>query len=188
MDTRDILILKGIELFSKSNYEGVSVQEIVTAAGVSKPTLYHYFNSKQRFYESLYEIVGKPILEKAQLNTEYHGDLVNNLNQAAVEMFAYMEANDTSYWFLENSLYMSPSVEQRDVVKRFWVEYSELYIRLFKAATAQHGNLAGKEVELAFTFLGGLRMLLFVKKVNLHTSSENMPYRYVKQFMHGIFA
>lgn len=188
IDTRELLIMRGIELFSKSNYEGVSVQEIVSAAGVSKPTLYHYFDSKQHFYEMLYDIVGEPVLEKAKVNTQYQGDLVQNLNQVALDMFKYIDTHDRNYWFLENSLYVSPNVEQRDVVKRFWMKYVSFFVNLFEEAVVQHGNLAGKEAELAFTFLGGLRMLLLLKKTDLHRCSEDMPYRYVKQFMYGIFS
>ena len=35
-----------LDLFSRRGYEGTGVQEIVAAAGVTKPTLYHYFGSK----------------------------------------------------------------------------------------------------------------------------------------------
>jgi len=45
-DISDRLLDTALDLFSRRGYEGTGVQQIVTTAGVTKPTLYHYFGSK----------------------------------------------------------------------------------------------------------------------------------------------
>ena len=45
--TASVLIERALELFAARGYDAVGVQEIVEAAGMTKPTLYHWFGSKQ---------------------------------------------------------------------------------------------------------------------------------------------
>jgi AcrR family transcriptional regulator len=50
---RDRLIRVGLELFSGRPYHEVSIDDLATAAGVSKGLLYHYFPSKRDLYVAL---------------------------------------------------------------------------------------------------------------------------------------
>jgi TetR/AcrR family transcriptional regulator len=52
---RDRLLEAAAQLFNRLGYASTSVREIVAAAGVTKPVLYHYFGSKEGIYQ---EIVG----------------------------------------------------------------------------------------------------------------------------------
>ena len=42
-------------LFSEKGYDATSVREICEAAGVTKPTLYHFFGSKEGVYRAIVE-------------------------------------------------------------------------------------------------------------------------------------
>jgi AcrR family transcriptional regulator len=53
MDNRQRLLDCALELFSLRGYDAVGVREVVEAAGVTKPTLYHYFDSKRGLLEAL---------------------------------------------------------------------------------------------------------------------------------------
>ncbi len=56
---RERILGCGIRLFAERGYHGVSVDEIVGEAGVSKRMVYHYFGSKERLYqEVLVEVYG----------------------------------------------------------------------------------------------------------------------------------
>jgi AcrR family transcriptional regulator len=44
---------KALDLFSTRGYEATSVREICEAAGVTKPTLYHFYGSKEGVYRAL---------------------------------------------------------------------------------------------------------------------------------------
>lgn len=53
-DTSTARILKSaLELFSTRGYEATSVREICAAADITKPTLYHFFGSKEGVYRAL---------------------------------------------------------------------------------------------------------------------------------------
>ncbi len=47
------LLDRALELFAAYGYDGAGVQQICSAAGVAKPTLYHHFGSKRGLIERL---------------------------------------------------------------------------------------------------------------------------------------
>ena len=53
MDNRSNILSCALRLFATRGYDAVGVQEIVEAAGITKPTLYHYFGSKQGLLDAL---------------------------------------------------------------------------------------------------------------------------------------
>ena len=50
---KQTIINRALELFSAKGYEGVSVNELTEAAGITKPTLYYYFGSKEGVFEAV---------------------------------------------------------------------------------------------------------------------------------------
>ena len=53
--SHDRILLKALELFSEKGYDATSVREICEAAGITKPTLYHFYGSKEGVYRALVE-------------------------------------------------------------------------------------------------------------------------------------
>jgi AcrR family transcriptional regulator len=49
-ERRSQLVALGRSLFLNTPYDAISIEDIAEAAGVSKGLLYHYFDSKRRFY------------------------------------------------------------------------------------------------------------------------------------------
>ncbi len=49
-ERRAQLLRLGVQLFSATPYDAISIDEIAQAAGISKGLLYHYFGSKRDFY------------------------------------------------------------------------------------------------------------------------------------------
>jgi AcrR family transcriptional regulator len=50
---RKALLLAGMDLFAEKGYASSSVREIVSAAGVTKPVLYYYFQSKEGLFQAI---------------------------------------------------------------------------------------------------------------------------------------
>lgn len=53
LDTRDEILKSAIQLFSQKNYHAVTMIEISKGAGVSKGTLYWYFDSKEELFREI---------------------------------------------------------------------------------------------------------------------------------------
>ena len=54
-DTKEKIFLTAASLFAQKGYNGVSMREISEQSGVTKPTIYYYFGSKEGIYEELVE-------------------------------------------------------------------------------------------------------------------------------------
>ncbi|MGO4537778.1 TetR/AcrR family transcriptional regulator [Paenibacillus sp. 2TAB19] len=55
LGSSDRLLLAAINLISEKGYNGVTTQEIATAAGLSEKTLFRHFQSKQNLLESAFD-------------------------------------------------------------------------------------------------------------------------------------
>jgi TetR/AcrR family transcriptional regulator len=53
--SHDRILQKALELFSDRGYDATSVREICEAAGITKPTLYHFYGSKEGVYRAIVE-------------------------------------------------------------------------------------------------------------------------------------
>jgi TetR/AcrR family transcriptional regulator len=53
--SNDRILQKALELFSERGYEATSVREICEAAEITKPTLYHFYGSKEGVYRAIVE-------------------------------------------------------------------------------------------------------------------------------------
>lgn len=51
--SNDRILQRALALFSEKGYDATSVREICEAAGVTKPTLYHFYGSKEGVYRSI---------------------------------------------------------------------------------------------------------------------------------------
>lgn len=71
-EARERLIQSAFRLFGRQGYARTSVQEIAEAAGVKKPVLYYYFQSKEGLYRALVD-------QSSQL---FHGFLTAALQAA----------------------------------------------------------------------------------------------------------
>lgn len=49
-ERRTQLLALGLQLFADRSYDEISIDELASAAGISKGLLYHYFSSKREFY------------------------------------------------------------------------------------------------------------------------------------------
>jgi AcrR family transcriptional regulator len=53
LPTRERLLDAALSLFVQRGYSATSTQDIIDAAGVTKPVLYHYFESKEALFRTL---------------------------------------------------------------------------------------------------------------------------------------
>jgi len=51
----DRILYEALQLFSQKGYDATSVREICEAAAITKPTLYHFYGSKEGLYRALVE-------------------------------------------------------------------------------------------------------------------------------------
>ncbi|HWK82052.1 MAG TPA: TetR/AcrR family transcriptional regulator, partial [Thermomicrobiales bacterium] len=90
---RELIQERALALFADRGYNGVGVEELATAAGVTKPTLYHYFGSKQGVLEALLREQFDPFLDDLATAATYEGDLQHSLSRIIRTVFDFGTAN-----------------------------------------------------------------------------------------------
>lgn len=63
-ERRAQLVELGLKLFSERSYDDLSIDDIASAAGISKGLLYHYFSSKRDFYAATVRSAAESLLAR----------------------------------------------------------------------------------------------------------------------------
>lgn len=185
---RSIILGEALKLFSNYGYEATGVQEICERAGVTKPTLYHYFGSKQGLLKALFEEKMQAFLRELYLAADYKHDLVANIN-AIMRLYLNYAKAEPLFFRLQLALgFASPKSDAYLAILFYLEGEQEILTELFKATAADHGNMQGREEIYALSLLGVARTYaLQVLNAKLEVD-EALLYRVVHQFMHGIFS
>jgi len=78
MTKKEIIIQSALKLFSAKGFEGTSVREIASDAGVNVAMINYYFTSKENLFKSVVEY-------RAMFLTGFLSDLIHNKNLSAIE-------------------------------------------------------------------------------------------------------
>ncbi|MDR1074160.1 MAG: TetR/AcrR family transcriptional regulator [Treponema sp.] len=187
-DTRAIILITALELFSKQGFETVGVQEIADKAELAKPSLYYYFKSKRGLLEAIVVEHGAELCVVVKKAAEYRHDLVMNLTSLFNETMNFAR-RDTAFFRLTHSLFSSaPETAAYAAGTPLRRELVSILKGLFTQASADHGNMKGREWVYAETFFGLLdtwAILLINGEVEL---DDHLRRRIVHNYMHGIFS
>lgn len=112
-ERRRQLLERGAELFTSHPYEKLSMSKIADEVGISKALLYHYFPSKQAYFEETLGAWAEQLRER----TEPDPDLppVEQLKASLDAFLALVEENATAYRNLIQSATAIPEI--RDLIE-----------------------------------------------------------------------
>ena len=65
-ERRSKIFSASVGLFAARGYDGVSMDEIATAAGVTKPVLYDHFQSKQALFKAVLAAIRDDLISRGQ--------------------------------------------------------------------------------------------------------------------------
>ncbi len=186
MNTREKILISAVELFAARGFDAVGVQEVATKSGITKPTLYHYFGSKNGLLKAVMEEYGSRLSGVVGAAVVYQGDLSLTLAELGKAYFEFAKANRVFYR-MQLAMYFSPPESQCNQMVR---RYNEVQLHrieeLFKAATVHHHNLYGRHLALAATFIGNINTYIgFALNGYIELQAE-FAEQIVHQFMYGI--
>lgn len=193
MDNRSAILECALNLFYEKGYDAVGVQEIVECAGVTKPTLYYYFGSKRGLLENLIQINYQELETKILQASQGGGGLPDRLYQVARSYFDYAAANPRFLMLMLALLYSGRKNEGFQVVYPIIQRYYKLFVDIFEKASAELGNMNGRQRQFAVGFMGILdyHLMTVVQDredfAKLAVSNEQ-TYALVHQFMYGIYS
>jgi len=187
-DNRQRLLEVALDRFASRGYDATGVQDLVDAAGVTKPTLYHYFGSKLGLLQALIQHHGERFLADLRMAAAYEGDLPLTL-QRIVRTYLSFARRQPEFYRLHMMLYfLPPHHEAREATAAFFEEQQTLLEGMFVAAVPGHGNLKGKHQRLASSLLGQINSYAVLLIDGALADSEALPHEVAKQFSYGIYA
>jgi len=184
-------------LFSEKGYEGVSVNELTETAGITKPTLYYYFGSKEGLFDAVcqsqYQRLNAVVAANAVYDPNpqsYHEDIFRTLTNVTAGYFSFAAENEAFYRLAMANLSMPRSASVFEVVKKYHFEQYEIIANMFRIMAKSHGNLRGKDKQLSWSLIGAINawISLVFSGVYKEEFSDAAVKEFVRQFMHGIYA
>ncbi len=194
-NSRDTILQCALKLFGEKGYESVGITEITTQAGITKPTLYYFFQSKEGVFKAIleeyYERFNRMLegLCTYRPNTEsYIEDIYPVLRRIVHAYFNFAQENQTFYLMLLSLAFAPPTAQTTVITKPYITRQYEIIINLFKDIAAHHTNLKNKEFECACNFVAIINSNIGFWYQGYVQLDENKVKRILQQFMHGIFS
>jgi AcrR family transcriptional regulator len=193
MDNRETILECALNLFYARGYDAVGVQEIVDQAGVTKPTLYYYFGSKQGLMEEVLHSRSVILEEKLRKAAASEGQITEVLYEVAQVYFDFACTNRRFYLFMLSQFYAGRDTEGFKAVYPVIQGYYELVVKIFEDSASVLGNMRGRQEQFAVSFMGILdsHMMMLMrdfKEEEPVLMSNEKTYEIVHQFLHGIYS
>lgn len=187
-DNRSRLLSCALDLFTSRGYDAVGVQEVADAAGLKKPTLYHYFGSKRGLLQAILDENFVELFMALEEASAYHHDIVSSLDAIAGTYFNFARRH-RKFYRMQLSMWFSPV--KSDAFKAIAVineKQQQMMETFFLRAARDHGNMKGRHEAYAATFLGMLNTYISLGLNDYARLEPELAKSAVRQFMHGIFS
>jgi len=161
-NTRHQVLHAALKKFADCGYEGTSVQDIVEAAQVTKPTLYYYFGNKAELYQALVDYAHDERRRLMQAAAERGETLADKLVEILAAVFDFLQNNRDLMRIAFATAFAAPGELPAEI------HYMDKCMRNFEFIhnLIKDGQAAGEldrrfdSKELAFGIYGQLNMYL----------------------------
>ncbi len=93
VDARQAILDSAVPVFARKGYAGASVQDILEATGLSKPTLYYHFESKAGLFRAILDRAHDRCLALMQDEVAQATDIEERLSRVALALFQFTQRN-----------------------------------------------------------------------------------------------
>lgn len=193
MDNREIILKTALSLFCARGYDAVGVQEIVDQAGITKPTLYYYFGSKQGLLKEIVDSNCAALNSGFADATNIQGDISAVLYHVARAYYDFAESHREFYFFMLSQFRSGRETEGFQAVYPQVIKYYRMLVNVFERFSDVLGNMNGRQELFAVSFMGILDSHMLVTLLNRDSVtdisvSDEKVYEIVRQFLYGIFS
>jgi AcrR family transcriptional regulator len=135
--SHDRILQKALELFSSKGYDATSVREICEAAAITKPTLYHFYGSKEGVYRAI--VNGALDAFRAAVGQALEGDcpVRDRLRRLILASFASARSHPDRARFVLGLIHHPPSSAPSTDFVRFYEGILSLVCRAVEDAVGR---------------------------------------------------
>ena len=185
-NTRERLLETAIGMFADKGYAGTSVREIVEQAGVSKPVLYYYFQSKEGLFLAILEMAENLQTELLTRILESAGNVLERLVLLYRQIYAGIAENRNLYKMIYGLIYGPPQGAPDYDLKRYHRNMFDAIRNIYNAGIdgGEVKKIAGDEV--AYLVLSLIDFCLHMDQIQPQLSDPKRPERLLRLAFQGI--
>jgi AcrR family transcriptional regulator len=193
MDNRENILQCALDLFYVKGYDAAGVQEIVDAAGITKPTLYYYFGSKKGLLENVLKVYCEVLNHNLDEAVKFQGKIPDLLFYVAKAYFDFAVKYRKCYLLMLALFYSGRENEGFKTVYPLIQSYYNRIVRIFDDASGQLGNMNGRQQQFAVGFIGIMDHYLMMRQQEfgedeMMVITDEQIRSIVHQFMYGIYS
>lgn len=193
--SKENILLASLELFAKNGFDGVGINEITQMAGITKPSLYYFFGSKEGLFTAILEryfnILNsstKTASEYSAIPDEYFEDVYATLKNIVLCYFDFAKNNPLFYQLILDITSAPPSSNTARISSIYIAEQRNIIKDAFLSFAKVHTNIQTKETFLTWSFIAIVNAAIELWLRKEEELSDELAHKIVHQFMHGIYA
>lgn len=163
--TREKILKVALRQFADQGYAATSVQDIVDAAKVTKPTLYYYFKSKAALYQALVDRANEERHRVIEEGIQRGASLEEKLIEIMVGLFEFLNKNRELVRLAFAAAFAAPKEFPAEVDCRTKSRCNFELIHALIQKQLATGELDSRfeSRELAFGFYGSMNLYLMAR-------------------------
>jgi len=181
-------------LFAQKGYEAVSPNDVCERTGIQKPTLYHFFGSKEGLLDELlkeqYAKLDSSVAEICVYRPDphnYHNDVKPVLVRVADAFFGFASENKEFYLFLMALSFAPPQSVSAIVSEKYHKRHYDILTEMFYGISTVHPNVKGRETAYAVRFLALINAQIALWYRGFAELSNTEAENIVRGFLHGMY-
>ena len=186
LNARERILETAIDLFADKGYAGTSVREIVEEAGVSKPVLYYYFQSKEGLFLAILEMAEVLQTELLARVLESNGNLLERLLLLYRRIYAGIDQNRNLYKMIYGLIYGPPQGAPDYDLTRFHRHMFDAVRNIYDAGIESGEVKKTGADEASYLVLSLLDFCLHMDQVEPQFSDPQRPERLLRMAFQGI--
>lgn len=175
------------QVFAQKGYEAVGIQEICDLATVTKPTLYYHFGNKAGLLSAVCTDARHAFLQALGDQLHYSGDLVSDIRGLFKDVARFSQEDADRFQLLLQMLFPPTGSNVGAQTHDDAAAITASVERFFREASRGHGNISGKETEIAEVFLGHAIALTRITATQREGDGSKHVIMAAQTFLYGIF-
>lgn len=174
-------------MFARNGYEAVGTQELCVEAKVTKPTLYYHFGNKAGLLSAVCADARQTFLDYLSEWLHYSGDLVSDIRGlfGGVARFAREDAD--RFQIVLQILFPPTGSTVGEKTQDDAAAITTSLEHFFREVAGGHGNIRGKEKDVAVIFLGHAIALTRIVSAHRERETTEVAAMAAQTFLYGIF-
>ena len=185
-NSKEVILNAAILLFSQKGYEGVGVQEICEHAGITKPTLYYFFKSKQGLLQAIADSKGAELLQKVSDAAVYEHDFIKGLTKILTAVIDFALENPAFFNLHSVFLNAPGNAETEAVYAPLKQHFDSVFEEFFIKSAHEFGNMRGKEALYALFYHNNVISVALLCVQHKLPRDDQTIYRVIHSFVYGV--